>query len=221
MKLVFSKPVDYVEFLAHHGAVAVYPGIYIWGFVNDDRFVPYYVGKSEGSVYLRIISHYKKIKTANTYIIFKESFYKNLQNHLLHLPILAKPYLNLHKIEGGYFANKLIYYNNEDFLKTTYVNEIEDKSILRKELKSQNLDGKLINKRKRIQLTIDKVFHENKLFVSYCILDKLDPKNKIAFKKTIKDAETYVKFHLPNPVISDSGSLTEEVERKYTINLKF
>lgn len=54
-------------------------GIYILGIKNSQgRIVPYYVGKSESSISLRVSSHILAIKSpTTTYTIFSNSFYAN------------------------------------------------------------------------------------------------------------------------------------------------
>jgi hypothetical protein len=220
MKLIFSKPVSYKDFVANHELFANSPGIYIWGFVNSEKFIPYYVGKSESSVYLRIQSHFDKIHKVNTYIIFEEGFYSNLAQHLQNLPRVAKPYRKLHTIENGYFYNKMVYYNNEDFLKRKYSGASSDINLLKKELTTQNLDNLLKGKCNPIQNTIEKVFSPENLHISYSIPTIINPSSKEG-KKEIKGAETFTKFNLPNPVISDSGSYTEEIKNKFNIQLLF
>ena len=45
------------------------PGVYVWGFMNTDKFIPYYVGEAIDSIFKRIKQHKYDIEKANsTYV---------------------------------------------------------------------------------------------------------------------------------------------------------
>lgn len=224
IKLEFSCPMPFEELLRDDKARN--PGIYIWGFMNKGKFIPYYVGKKEKSVYDRIKEHFQDIHNNNTYIIFEEDFYDDLSMNLKNLKLTAKPYLNLHMIDNKSFLNKLVYYNNENFLKLRYGSKVVCPCLLIKGMTSQCLDKffELSKTPLNVQNTIDKIFTEQTLHISYCIthdINAMKVTDLKGFKKNLKDAETFVKFNMPNPTIGDSGSYTEDIKKKFSIQLPF
>jgi len=69
VKLNWEPLVQYIEFKiideTHNKAI---PGVYIWGFVSNARFNPYYVGKAK-DIFMRIAQHFAYI-TGGLYAIF-------------------------------------------------------------------------------------------------------------------------------------------------------
>ena len=93
----FSVPVSFREFKKEYRVIANKPGIYIWGFMDDFGFVPYYVGRRISSVYARVTDHMKKIRKGGTYMIFDEAFYdsKNIRDNMGKVQSCPKPYKQL------------------------------------------------------------------------------------------------------------------------------
>lgn len=211
--LKFTDPINYGEFKLNQAEDANGSGIYIWGFQNNGEFIPYYVGKSESSVYHRINNHFQKIHLINTYMIFSIGFYGNLKANLNKLKRKAKPYKNI----SGELMKDMIYLNNEDFLVKKYSNIFSEPHLLKKGITSQLLDEKLIENNATIQNVIDEVFSESNLFISYLIFKKENEE----FKKELKIMETFVKFKMPNPVISDSGKWKNEYDEYFELRIPF
>lgn len=205
MKLKFTIPIDYNSFSKNHGQKANAPGIYIWGFLNNNKFVPYYVGKSENNIHARILSHFKKLHINNTYTIFNNEFYKNLPKNMVQLPRVAIPDKHLLSISGGHFLKNLLYKNDSNYLNTAYASLVTNKNLLSKELTSQALDGILINKKNKIQDTINTVFSANNLYISYAT-----PNIEQGNIKQISFCETATKFCLIANTISRSQSINKK-----------
>lgn len=204
--LNFIEPINYQTFLETQQSHADCPGIYIWGFKNNDNFIPYYVGKSESSVYLRVRSHFNKIHHRNTYTIFKLSFYSHLSANLDSLPRKAKPYKHLSNHLN--LSPQLLYLNDTKFLIKLFGQLVSksNHSKLKKGLFSQSLDKFCSGM--PIQPTISSVFAPPNLFVTYaCICNEADTIQE--WKRFIRNAETAVKFCLVGNTIGDSQSPTK------------
>jgi hypothetical protein len=209
MNLKFIEPICYKDFVTHHSIHASCEGIYIWGFMSEKKeFVPYYVGKSEKSIYSRIIGHFEKIHKNNTYTIFSEFVYQNLPKYLSQLLRKAKPYYNL--CSNPTFKGEILYLNNSCFLAFEYGVKVDsaDLHLLVKECTSQNLD-ELIKKHnpqvKINQKKIQNIFSPTNLFVTYAQLQKSG--DSIDWQRNLRIAETCVKFCLKTNTIGDSLSL--------------
>jgi hypothetical protein len=209
MDLDFVDPVNYKDFRDNHGYDANHPGIYIWGFYdNNNQFIPYYAGKIEDSIYSRINGHFKKIREKNTYTIFKSNVYQNLSNYLCYLPREAKPYQNL--CSNQKFIDQILYLNNCCFLYNEYKSKVNPSNLalLKKELKSQSLDELLVDfnpKEPTIQQTINCEFSDSKLCITYATIEELKKEN--GWEARLRIAETCVKFCLKTNTMGDSQSL--------------
>lgn len=101
------------------------PGFYIWGHINEGKFIPYYVGKIQSCILSRIKSHIADIlkdessypRLSNDYLKGNNCvpFYRDdlfLKNHketdLSKMPLWMKENFE-------YFKDKIIYYNNKEF----------------------------------------------------------------------------------------------------------
>lgn len=54
-------------------------GVYIWGFMVDDRFIPYYVGKSD-NIHFRIFEHIGAL-LGGAYTIYHQAVLKDFSKH--------------------------------------------------------------------------------------------------------------------------------------------
>ena len=107
-----------------------HPGVYIWGFMIKERFIPYYVGKHEKSIAERITEHIRDImKHDSTYTRLKKDymegengvapFYRDdhkkyfiISNHKLKNKLSQE-----FKDNKKYLMDRLEYLNNWEFFK--------------------------------------------------------------------------------------------------------
>lgn len=231
VKFDFSPPVSYDEFVKEHSIQANSSGIYIWGFKSKQGdFIPYYVGrryfteKSPGSVYSRMISHYKGLTKKGTYMIFSKEFYDNIDQLSDNIKSEAKPYKNF----SEELIKKLIYRNDKTFLLAKYGvmmnDEQKDEIRNRKNTSLKQLES-MIGELKDATETIDQVFKRDLLFVSYaCPTELKDGQSDfITIKNQVSQAETDTKFKLADlgyNVISDSKNRDENDILLKSINIK-
>lgn len=216
-KLKFTVPKTYGDFIANDTKEANNSGIYIWGFKNKGKFIPYYVGKSESSVYKRVKSHFKDLNKNNKYIIFYPNFYVNLKNNLNKLAKVPNPSKNIDK---GALKDDLLYLNNKEFLCKKYGEFVLTPDLLKKEFSSQELDSILNDSEPQIQDVIELIFNNENLYISYCIFTK-EQTDEVYFEEMLRAMETFVKYKMPNPVISQSSEWNEEYENQFNLDIPF
>jgi|GEM_PF-3707464 len=174
------------------------PGIYIWGFMDENPenwnqyadyackpFIPYYVGKSESSVYNRVKEHFNAIHSqGNTYCVLEPNAYKNLSDFLKCIKRNSQPYRSM-----AQDTHNIAYLNNTNFIEKKYGHQIS------KGTSSDKIDH--LNNNSTLRNTINSVFAPDKLFVCFASLKNSD-------RKILDHAETAVKFCLKKNTISTS-----------------
>ncbi|MEO7922742.1 MAG: hypothetical protein ABIR30_03630 [Chitinophagaceae bacterium] len=138
--LNFSRPISYKGFLSEKKAHC--SGIYIWGFLIKEKFIPHYVGKHESCIYSRVISHYRGIHNSTNYTVFTKDFYNNLgqfstANDTISIKRVAQPYKYFEKDFHAY----LVRYS-------------------KREIKTNSKE------------IVAKMFNEKRLYISYAFADK-------------------------------------------------
>ncbi len=103
------------------------PGVYIWGFMIKNKFIPYYVGKIHSSVRSRIQSHVTDIiKEQSTYTRLSSSYiegndgiipFYNDDNFFMQTANYPKVKLpHWYTADKNYFRNRIVYLNNREFV---------------------------------------------------------------------------------------------------------
>lgn len=108
------------------------PGVYVWGFMVNGKFIPYYVGKHHVSIASRIHDHIKDIlKPNSTYVRLSKDYMEGPNPYYCDNKYPFETYSSgRNKLPGWvkdqsyeYFEDKIIYMNNKPFLEKKY-NEI-------------------------------------------------------------------------------------------------
>lgn len=196
IKLDFKGPFKYNDFLKTESDKANQPGIYILGFMDNDPehwdrtsdfcskpFIPYYVGKSESSIYKRVNEHYGTIHSAkNTYMILEQAVYNNLLCFLNKVKRNSQPYRSFPKL-----TSDIAYLNNPSFILKKY------NHIVTKETSSDKIDQ--LNHNTGIKDIINTVFTPDNLYICFASL-------KEPTKNILEHAEAAVKFCIKSNTIS-------------------
>lgn len=102
------------------------PGVYIWGFMINNKFIPYYVGKIHTSIHSRIQSHVKDIiKEHSTYTRLSSSYMEG--NDIIPFYCDEKFFMQTVNYPKGklphwyvadkdYFSSRIVYLNNREFV---------------------------------------------------------------------------------------------------------
>jgi hypothetical protein len=222
------------------------PGIYIWGFVSDrkissfknytdqpeipkfdkesEQFIPYYIGK-DSNLFKRIEEHkgFDKVPASKYTRMSKEymlEFFKQKDKEV-DFPIktdrsdIHGEFLRLNLEQKN---KKILYYNNSDFLKETYINEPklkvndaqktnnpiniinnENNNLIKdtlKEMYDDSLKNDNISKEKG---------HKNNLWFCYAELKR----NTDFVNCKLEDLETLTFYSLKGKTISLTGKLDE------------
>ncbi len=127
--LTFNGPVKMKAFSETCPPNSEHPGVYIWGFMQQDKFIPYYVGKSQSKVVSRIQQHYKNImKPDSTYIRLNKCYMEGENPYYLDekYPLITSApnrdklpsWIYDNKCDNReYFKNRIDYINNKEFYK--------------------------------------------------------------------------------------------------------
>lgn len=166
------------------------PGIFILGFMDNNvehwdqasdyfsqTFIPYYVGKSESSVYKKVTEHFSTIYgDISTNTILELNAYENLPAFFGKLKRNAVHNESLMK-QLKYVA----YFNNPSFILRKYKHKVEENTS------SFKIDH--LNQNKKIKNIIDKIFTPENLCICYAPL-------KSRSMNTFELAEIAVRFCL-------------------------
>lgn len=103
------------------------PGVYIWGFMINNKFIPYYVGKIHTSIHSRIQSHVIDIiKEHSTYTRLSSSyiegngaiipFYSDEKFFMQTVNYPKRKLPHWYATDKDYFRNRIVYLNNREFV---------------------------------------------------------------------------------------------------------
>lgn len=206
MELKFKEPVLFCDLA--NDKEAYKPGIYIWGFkYPDNKFIPYYVGKSQSSIVGRIAQHISDIiKIDSTYMRlsydYMEEFYKDF-------PDITSNTKDKSKLPAWFtesFKGKIVYLNCLDFLKT-WVPDIKkgrDYPISLLKENNRNIPDFLLDKIREVRICYAP-FDET-------LIRKLKGTNKdiegfkFFEKRNYENIESYVKYSLHGKTVGKSNS---------------
>lgn len=105
------------------------PGVYVWGFKVNGKFIPYYVGKHHVSIASRIHDHLKDIiKINSTYVRLTKDYMEGPKPYYSDDNFPFETYSSgRNKLPGWvkdqnyeYFEKKIVYMNNKAFLEKKY-----------------------------------------------------------------------------------------------------
>lgn len=221
----FSEPVIYEDFINPKGDInhleqGSKPGIYVWGFKdlkgNTDKypkgFIPYYVGKHNISVYMRLQEHWNEIRGCNKKNIFTKDFYDDLESNLARFKRKAHTTRCLaHDFDPNgdediiHLRSLHIYQCKTPWLKKKYRGRSFDNYKDDVTLSSKDVDSILGTK--DITKAIKIYFSSERFMVSYAIPKLEDQGSEIAALN--KEAETDAKWKLWDSgyeTISNSGA---------------
>ncbi len=127
--MTFNGPVPINQFIDGCPPNSEYPGVYIWGFIQNDKFIPFYVGKSHSTVASRLKQHHKDIiKPDSTYMRFTTAYMEGPSPYYNdeHFPMETYS-KNRNKLPGWakrptpeYFEERIVYMNNKEFLERKF-----------------------------------------------------------------------------------------------------
>lgn len=193
---------DFVKISAQDSS---YPGVYIWGFMQRNNFIPYYVGKSQSTIASRIQQHYNDItKPGSTYIRLNKAYMEGENPYYLDskYPLMTSA-PNRNKLPSWIYSSKC---DNRDHFKDR-IDYINNKAFF--ELKGISLDFKKTNHSiSDIGVKIDDYLVDNmdKLYVVYSAYSS---EEYFGFKKNhfYELLEAFTKYHLNGRTGSKSLSL--------------
>lgn len=199
--LTFQSPVNMKDFTDTFPADARGPGVYIWGFMIDGNFIPYYVGKAQGSITNRIRQHHKDIfKDDSTYLRLNKEYIEGDR------PYYCDPDFPL--VTSARDRNKLPVWmrkNPEYFL--SRINYIGNKAFI--ELKYGSVTTTAVRGRdypiNTIPQLIDDYLTSNNIFVTFCSY-ALSAKQQTDFYAVM---EAFVKYSLKGKTGSASLTLSK------------
>lgn len=125
-------------------------GVYIWGFMKDKVFLPYYVGKSESSITKRIQKHWQNEIVFGNHHILKMKHLNNFRN-------IIKPNIEIKKMKTTEFKKYETHF--------AYLN-INDKK------KAKNMKKKLSLTQTYIPNILPHIQNYQERFYVCCIVDK-------------------------------------------------
>ncbi|CAN5148110.1 hypothetical protein BH09BAC5_BH09BAC5_19070 [soil metagenome] len=213
IELEFKRPFTFEEIIALEGderSSYEKRGVYIWGFTDGcNKIHPYYVGKHENSVLMRIKEHYMNLHFGNKYTILSEDVLSkySVNISLKNIPSNAHPENEFKKLHDGKAkgcqTQAFTYLNYDLFFRSTLPSDKIKGIGTLKDITAQSIDlhNSISNSnQKSIQKVIDKYFGI-KSFVCVFVL----PKNKAAIFELGK-LESFLKSELLYNTISRASA---------------
>ena len=221
ISLTFSGPVHIESFSNNFPENAKEPGVYIWGFMQQKKFIPYYVGKHQTSVSARLQNHLHDIKKdASTYMRLTKAYMEGTDTVTPYylddkFPLITRNYRKSvlpkwYSDNLAYFKDRIAYLNSESFLRTKGVTEI--KKIGRGDCPISNLS----DKSDYLSENVDKLFA---IYAAYRCAEGIQGKER---ELNFELIEAFVKYHLRGKTASKSLSFhdTRTQLKSNGINIK-
>ena len=194
------------------------PGVYVWGFMINDKFIPYYVGKHQISIANRIQSHLSDIlKPGSTYVRLSKDYMEGpnpfYNDECFPFETFSKGRNKLpgwvKKHSPEYFEKRIDYMNNKAFLEKKY----KDISFIDNQ---RDYPIHLIGDDKYDYL-IDNI---DKLYVGYVSYDSKDYLN-VGEKVFFEFLETFIKYSLKGKTGSKSWTFDTMKKKEETFAFEF
>jgi len=214
INLDFKGPFDNKLFRKDGQQRPELPGVYIWGFMINEQFIPYYVGKHQSSIANRISDHIHDItKDDSTYMRLTRAYMEDVKSPYFsdpNFPLIATNFRKdrlpaWFKENKEHFSKRISYLNNLEFIQqhNSGVTKVKDYPI-------SLMDG------------IDDYLSDNigRLRVMYA---ECQYSSTYGVKKDFYELiEAFTKFHLKGKTVSKSlpfATLKQRLEDSVKISI--